>query len=356
LAAAHHLLAVPLLLVVLVHALTGPRKRPRAATVIAFLVPLSLYGVLLVRSGTNPLLDWGDPESLRGLWWTVSGAPYRGNLLGGGAAEVAVRTGVALRDAPATQLGWGGAVLAAAGLLLAAARVPRQGLALLLLWAGSTFVASGYAIPDPAAYHLPAVLALAAAAGLAAGGLWRLAAAAPVRVRPAGAAAVLAVGAACLAAQVQRVRPLADATGDVGAVVYAEAVASLEPDALVLSHGDGRTFSLWYGAAVLHPRPDVAVVYDNLLDWEWYRKSLSRRHPEIRLPRRGASLAERRRTLVERYLGRRPVYVTALDPGMPDRCAVERAGPLYRLAPGNLTEAASTGTRDTGASAQPGSG
>jgi hypothetical protein len=353
LAFCHHLLAVPLAAVVLVHAAARP-GRPRAATVVAFVVPLTLYGVLMVRSGRNPVFDWGDPETLRGLWWTVSGAPYRGNLLADGFLAAVVRTGTALRDAPVTQLGWGGAVLAGTGLYLAAARIPRQGLALLLVWAGSTLVASAYAIPDPAAYHLPAVLALAAAAGLAAGGLMRLAAAVPAPARPAAAAAVLAVAAGCVAAQVQRVRPLADATGEVGAAVYAEAVGSLEPDALILSHGDGRTFSLWYGAAVLHPRPDVAVVYDTLLDWSWYRRVLAREHPEVHLPRPGASLAARRRGLVERHLGLRPVYVTDLDPGMLDRYAVLPVGPLYRLVRTDATAAASTGTRDRAASRRPG--
>jgi hypothetical protein len=278
LALCHHLLALLLLGVVLVHA-AARAGRPRAATVIAFLVPLTLVAVLLVRSGRNPALDWGNPETLRALWWTVSGAPYRGNLFADGVGAIAGRTGSALLGAPVTQLGWGGAVLAGAGLLLAAVRVPRQGLTLLFLWVGSTLFASAYAIPDPAAYHLPAVLVLAVAAGLGGGGMMHLAASARAGVRPAAAAAVLALGAGCLAAQIHRVRPLADATREVGAAVYAEAVATLEPGALVLSHGDGRTFALWYGASALHSRPDVAVLYDTLLDWWWYRDVVARERP-----------------------------------------------------------------------------
>jgi hypothetical protein len=130
-----------------------------------------------------------------------------------------------------------------------------------------------------------------------------------------------------------------------------EGIAVLPPDALVLSHGDGRTFALWYGASVLEPRPDVVILYDNLLDWPWYRDEVRRRHPEVGLPPVGLSRPVMRGAMIERHLDERPVYVTELEPELAHLFTAAPAGPLYRVSRrprAEVTAAASTGTTNRG--------
>ena len=300
-------------------------------------------------------MDWGDPATLRNLWWSISGTPYRGNLFAEGAGPALARWADAAIKGPVEQLGWGGVVLALAGLAVLVRKAPREAAALMLLYVGTTFTAAAYAIPDSAAYHLPAVLALALAAGV--GGGWMLAAGLGAARRggrlalvPAGA--TLGALAAIAAAQGVRTAPLADARADRSGYEYArQSAAILPPNALVLSHGDGRTFSLWYAVTVLDPRPDVVVLYDNLLDWPWYRKSLRDRYPDLPLPPVGLSRPILRGAIFERFLDERPVFTTELEPELQDLFTAAPAGPLFRVRrlsrerAGPAIAGASSGTR-----------
>ncbi len=355
---AHHLQTIPFLLVILAYLILSRRFKPNRAAIALLVAPLSLYLVPLIRARTHPALAWGDPETLRNLWWSVSGTPYRGNLFAEGMGPALARWGDAALKSPVEQLGWGGAVLALAGLALLARRAPREGAALALLYAGTTFTAAAYAIPDPAAYHLPAVLALALAAGV--GGGWMLAAGLRAARRGGGlalapAGAIVGALVAVVAAQGVRTAPLADARADRSGYEYArQASAVLPPNALVLSHGDGRTFSLWYAVTVLNPRPDVVILYDNLLDWPWYRKSLGDRHPGLPLPPVGLSRPVLRGAIFERFLDERPVFTTELEPELQDLFTVTPAGPLFRVrrlpraGAGTAIAGASSGTMRTG--------
>jgi hypothetical protein len=304
-------------------------------------LPLSLYFVLLIRSRLDPPLDWGDPETFAKLWWMMSGTPYRANLFRDGVLPFMYQWGDILRHGPASQLGWVGAGLAAAGSAVIARRAPAEAAALTLLYLGSTFVAAACAIPDPAAYILPAILALALAAGV--GGAWLLAHASralkafaagpapnPWRLAPpAAAAALIAAG---LLSQIAIVGKEADASRDRTGYDYArDAIAALPTGALVISHGDGRTFSLWLGAEVLSPRPDVAILYDNLLEWPWYRGVVERKHPDVILPPNGLPRSFRRGALIMTHLDERPVYVTELEPELALLFTVDPAGPLFRV-------------------------
>lgn len=338
---AHHLQTFPLLMVLLSYLALCGRLRPRLRSWLVagalFALPLSLYLVLVIRSRLEPPFDWGNPETIRGLWWSLSGTAYRQNLFREGIVPFLHRWGDALARDPGFQLGAGGAALAVLGFVVAVRRAPREALLLVLLFLVATFVAAAYAIPDPAAYMLPGVLALALASGL--GGAWlleravatrRALAQAPWRLAP--AAAAFAFVAASLGSRIAIVGREANASRDQTGYQYArDGIESLSSRALVVSHGDGRTFSLWYGAEVLSPRHDVAILYDNLLEWPWYRAFVARKHPDITLPPDGLPRSLRRGALIERHLDERPVYVTELEPELASLFAVEPSGPLFRI-------------------------
>jgi hypothetical protein len=264
----------------------------------------------------------------------VSGAPFRGHLFRSGLDLFRARFTDAVASGPVAQLGAGGVAFAVAGIILLVKRAPAEAAALLLLFAGTSAVAAAYAIPDPAAYYLPAVLALALAAGVGAAAFVRIAARVPWRglLAPVPPTAALALVVAAVASLTVTSGREARADRDLTAFTYArEGIAALAPGALVVSRGDGRTFSLWYGAHVLSPRADVAILYDNLIDWPWYRRYLRERYPNVVVPPPGLRTSLLRAWLIEGNLGRRPVYVTELEPELSARFAVKTAGPLFRI-------------------------
>jgi hypothetical protein len=334
---AHHLQTLPVLAVVLVYLALTRRLRPSLAHVALFLLPLSLYLVLLIRSRLDPPFDWGNPETLGNLWWMVSGTPYRGNLFREGLEPFLQRWTHALAAGPVAQLGWTGAGLAASGFIVALRSAPREAVTLALLYLGTTFIAAAYAIPDPAAYYLPAILALALMAGVGSAALVTFAVQARQRLAGhasslAPVAAVAALLAASFASRIVTVGREADASHDRTGYDYArDGIEAVESSALVVSHGDGRTFSLWYGAEILSPRTDVAILYDNLLDWPWYRAQVADRHPDLSLPPDGMSRPMRHALLIEAHLDQRPVYVTELQPELAHLFDAEPAGPLFRV-------------------------
>lgn len=52
---------------------------------------------------------------------------------------------------------------------------------------------------------------------------------------------------------------------------------SLEPNAVMITHGDNDSFPLWYAQAVENLRPDVTVVLTPYLPMDWYARQLNRR-------------------------------------------------------------------------------
>ena len=59
------------------------------------------------------------------------------------------------------------------------------------------------------------------------------------------------------------------------------ALADAAPDALILTSSDGPTFALWYAVYGLGQRPDVAPVNVSLVAFDWYRRALAARHPDL---------------------------------------------------------------------------
>jgi hypothetical protein len=349
--AAHHGASVILLASAVVYLALDPRARhvarSREALVhaAAFLAPITLYGVLLVRSRWDPFFDWGNPETWPGLFWEMTGAPYRGNLLREGWSRTLADAGFALVRLPARELGWGGAGLALAGAGVLARRAPREALMLGVLYAGTVLLTAAYAVPDPAPHLLPAVLVLALAAGVGFGMLLARVPDALPSFRPIARGALGGTAGALLAVQIAvGWKSAGDARDPTAWEMAALGRAVLPEGSLVISRGDGRTFSLWYGTRVLGGREDTAVIYETLLDWPWYRAETASRHPWPRLPPPGLDRERRTRWLVEHHARGRPVFLTDPDPRVLAGYALRPVGALLRVEPA-VTAEASTGRR-----------
>jgi len=76
--------------------------------------------------------------------------------------------------------------------------------------------------------------------------------------------------------------PEVDASQDGRAETFGGQVMSSAPqNALIFTDTDEETFSLWYFHFALHQRPDLRLVAEGLLQYDWYRETLRSMYPYL---------------------------------------------------------------------------
>jgi len=289
----------------------------------------TLYLYLPVRAWAGPEFSWGVPTTPARFWWMVTGAQYALHFFERGfSATVAYlapgRLGV--------DFGWGLVAIAAGILSALVTRPPRA----WLLWATAATALiplAVYAIPDDSGYWMPVAFLAAALAGT---GWSSLAAAAGNRSPARAALAALALGSAAYALPAHW--NAVDASRDLRPWLYARRnIEAVEPNALILSEYDGRTFALWFYKATEFraTRPELVVIYKYLLVWPWYQHHLARRYPGVSIPRYAGDLDAMMNRVIARNIRKRPVYLVRDDPALLSIFRTEPAGyaidPLYRV-------------------------
>jgi len=284
---------------------------------------------LPVRAALIPEFSWGAPATGAQLAWLLSGAQYARNFFARSWADAA------LHLLPGR---WGGdfglAILPVlVGLAaLAVLRPPRIGAAWIAL-ALALGLLTVYAIGDDVGYWMPAAYVACALAGVGWSALWET-----VRWRALarGAAVLLLAGAALFA--FRRNYTDVDASKDLTPYLYAHHnIAAVEPNALIVSEYDGRTFALWFYKATdfKNSHPDLVVAYKYLLVWPWYLDHLARYYRSLSVPEYPGDLDLMMNRLIARNIRHRPVYLTRRDPGLLPLFTTEPVGdptlPLYRV-------------------------
>ncbi len=284
----------------------------------------------------DPPVNWGNPRDLPQLWWLVSGRAYQPLTFA----------------LPLAWLPW--RLSAWAGLLLQNLTLPGLALALLGLWRAEgdhrglwgmawtqvgvfSLYALGYDTADSYVYLIPAYLALAPAMAL---GAWTLKEEArrwiakrrPDLEKPtmgvlALAFAALPIGMAWAHWDAQ------DLSQDREAITFArQALAMAGPHAMIIAASDRPTFALWYLRYGLNVRPDVAIVNSHLYEFDWYRETVAKWHPDVALAGGGPPLPALE-ALVDANVRTRPVYAAEPLADLFTRYRAVVEGPLYRLRP-----------------------
>jgi hypothetical protein len=76
-----------------------------------------------------------------------------------------------------------------------------------------------------------------------------------------------------------------DASHDIRAERFGREVLDAAPeDALIFAKGDQAVFTLWYFHFALKERPDLSVIAEDLLHFEWYQETLQRTYPSLGIP------------------------------------------------------------------------
>ena len=234
---------------------------------------LSVYGLLPLRAAADLPVNWGNPRTLEGFWWMVSGAPYRGFVFA-----------LPLSHLPQRLLAWTQMLVrqfGAAGLLvtaLGAAMLSASRRGLLAATAATSALCSAFAIgyntSDSHLYLIPALACLGLWLG---SGVNLLVGVARARSRVLEWAVVALVVAALIASAALRL-PVIDLSDDRAPEAFRAAVLDPAPArAIILSNEDKHTFALWYYQHAWQARPDVDVVDLGLLGFAWYNEQTTQR-------------------------------------------------------------------------------
>jgi hypothetical protein len=243
-----------------------PLKTAALATLIG-LLPL-LLPLLLGRS-QSPVI-WGNPHTLPGWWWLISGALYQPNLLALPLADLPTRLAQWSLSAAAAW-GWVGWLILIGGVLLAWKRPynpTQRPLIITLLTTAALYIlyALSYATEDAILYTLPTWLLLSLLL--------------PFGLQHLNKAALILPALLLLLhfpTQNSRHQP-----------TLQPAITTLLTEspnsALLLSSDTGATFALWYGRYALQQRPDLIIVDSNLFQFDWYRQRLQALNPQLFVP------------------------------------------------------------------------
>ncbi len=240
------------------------------------LAPLALYAYLPVRAAFYPAVNWGNANSLDGLLWVVSAAPYRLDPSSISVTDIAAR--IALTSGLlAEQVTPMGLALILWGLVRLAFARPRLASALEL----SGALAIGYDVVfvarDSFMYLLPAfAVAL----------LWLSYGAADLVSRLRWRA--LRIGATLVLAALPLYNAWAnfatmDLSTDREAYDYARGILDKLPrDAVVFAEGDKPLFALvYYRQAIAFEHSGAVIVSQGLLQYPWYYDDLKNWMSEV---------------------------------------------------------------------------
>ncbi|WP_420644285.1 DUF2723 domain-containing protein [Candidatus Leptofilum sp.] len=220
----------------------------------------SPYLLLPLLADQGSPVIWGNPTTLTGWWWLVSGELYQPNQFALPLTEFWARLGSWLPrfGLQLGILGW--------GILVWYGRSLRQ-----IKWLGLVGTAVLYLIyaifyntQDAIVLTLPAwlIFSLCLTVALPRTGKWSA-------ILP-GLAVLLHLSGQT-GANIHNVRAQAEAI-----------LNAAPPDAILVTAGDPDIFALWYFHHVEDNREDIILVDNMLFAFDWYRQAVQRHHPTLR--------------------------------------------------------------------------
>ena len=266
-------------------------------------------------SGLPPPVNWGYADSWPGVWWLVSGAAYRHYMFGVGLSDLFGRV-AALAYSVASQFTVLGLAIAVVGLAYVDQHRPVLRNFALIWIVPVAIYAISYNTVDSEIYLLPITWmgALCLGYGFVAVEQWLMARSIGTPAASPWLLVSAVVGIGLLALVLWRAPALSLRNDQEAREFLAATIAVIEPDSIVVSSGDARTFALWYGAwatgELERAAPGVVLVNEALYQFSWYRRLLAGLYPDVAGV--DISVAE----LIERHADRRPVYFTETPPDL----------------------------------------
>lgn len=263
-------------------------RRVVLLSVTGLAVGLAPWAYLPLTAGAPA--GWGDASTPEGFWWLVSAQLYRGYALSLPAEWIVPRVAAVARVL-SESFTWIGVAAGLWGLGALWTRDRGRVAGSLISALAVAAFAVGYNTTDSQVYLIPALVLFAVWIGLGWGEIGRgwLSAwkenQASRRRHTAWRAGLYALMLTAPAMVLVRGWPTQDLRGDQAARHFVDGVMSQAPaNAIVVTDQDRHTFALWVGAFVERQRPDLAVVDQDLLSFDWYRARLRRGFPGLAVP------------------------------------------------------------------------
>lgn len=239
---------------------------------------ISIYISLPLRARLYPPVNWGNPQTLEGFFWLVSGEVYQNLMFGPQLATYVQRIGYWARllleqfGVPGLFLGVVGAVKSFSSQHLS------RWVTLWIFFIYSIFSIS-YMTYDSTVYLIPTIIIFSIWVGMAVKEIWNLSSG----KYPWGKVLVV-IFFFFLLLRLPSIRQEVDPRRENAARTFAEnCLNSLPQNALMITSSDVDTFSLWYYHFGLGRRPDVRIVVRGLAGFDWYQQTMQHTYPDITL-------------------------------------------------------------------------
>ncbi len=242
-------------------------------------IGLLAYLTLPLRALSQPPVNWGNPVTLEGFAWLVSGKLYQDQLfvLTLSSVWLRVQTVAALLT---EQFGIPGLVIGLIGLVVFYKPSRLYGNTIWIVFSFITF-AIVYATHDSFMYLIPAFLCFAIWIGLGLDGIMDIFIQRFRRIGITGSLIFILYLFILAGNHWHQV----DASWDLRAERFGKEVFAQAPaNAIVFAEGDKAIFAMWYFHYALGERPDLIIVVTDLLPFDWYQETLGTHYPDLELP------------------------------------------------------------------------
>ncbi len=271
------------------------------------LIGLLIYTILPLRARSGLPVNWGNPVNFENFWWLISGELYQDRVfnLQMGILWPRIRDWLGLLQ---TQFGLIGFVISVYGLFFGKPASRRFYWIIGWMALAYSVFAIGYSSPDSYTLLIPAFLAFSLWFGLGAADLFEKVYRSYKRRWIAPVAFLLLTF--VILGNAWTSFPEIDASKDNFAEVFGSSVMTAAPqNAILFTQRDEDSFTLWYFHYALNARPDLVVIVEPLLDFDWYRETIRSVYPDFYLP----NLVDYNRAEMIGTLNRRPTCQIDLD-------------------------------------------
>jgi hypothetical protein len=278
------------------------RPRILASLVAVFLLPLTAYAYLLIRSQAQPLFNWGNAHNLQRFYWHVTGKQYQVWMFSSTFPQLMHNLGQALsRLAQDLYIVLIPIFLWGAGQLYRKSREMFWMLAVVFVL--NVLYAINYSIPNIESYYLPFLIAAFILTGIGLADIIR-------RLKRFPQYAFLLIVLLPLGVNYRR----AGAQGNyIAEDVARNHLKSAPVNAIVMTTNWDVYAPIFYLRHVEHVRPDLCIIDKELLRRSWYFQSLKQEYPW---------LVERSQDEIDHYL----FYLDQFEHGtLRDNAAIQRA-------------------------------
>jgi len=246
--------------------------------IIGLLVGSCIYLILPLRAMNNPAINWNNPVTFNSFFQLVSGQIYQSYF--------------STRYILDRVRGWAGLLIEQFSILGVFSGIyaifvdqTNKKYFLPILWIFMSYGAFAlvYASNDSYIYLIQTIVAFSLWIGL---GFHRLTLFFTNRWRNVGIVLFLMM-IALFALHITFVIPKVDASTDNRATEFGKHILEISPvNAMIFTKDDQSTFALWYFHFAENQRPDIKVISEGLLEYDWYLQSLRNNYPSLLIPQK----------------------------------------------------------------------